>query len=212
LHKYTIGIIGIIVIIIKSIKIIMSKKLSLIKQLIKDECYLGGKIESYFYDVHLLAVEECAEILLTKLPDADKEIVMLGVWLHDLQRIRGLEGDHAQVGAEQAIKVLNDFEYSEEIINKVHSIILSHPCDCEPYPSTIEGKILATADAMSHYMNDFYLTLCRTGKWEIPEFKVWALKKLDRDYNKKIYFEFARAMIEQKHQKLVAFFSLESSL
>jgi HD superfamily phosphodiesterase len=180
----------------------MDKKISQIKNLVKNECFTLGFVESWFYDVHLLAVEKFAKELLEKLPKANGEVVLLGVWLHDSQRVRGIKGDHAKMGAVEAQKVMEQFKYGKEIVDQVKAIILSHSCDTELMPKTLEGKILATADAMSHYANDFYLTIAITGKRDVLDFKKWALEKLKKDYNKKIFFAFAKNQIKQRHKIL----------
>lgn len=84
----------------------MNKKINAIKKLIKNECFSLGFIDEWFYETHLLAVEKFAKELLKRLPKANKEIVLLGVWLHDIQRIRGLKGEHSKVGAAEAGKIL----------------------------------------------------------------------------------------------------------
>lgn len=172
----------------------------LIKKQIKNECLKSRFIENWFYKTHLLGVEKFAKYLLTKLPKADKEIVLLGVWLHDLQRIRGIKGDHAKAGAVETEKVMEEFGYDDKIIQRVKEVVLSHCCDTKLKPKTVEGKILASADAMSHYTNDFYLTIAATGQRSLVEFKKWALEKLDRDYNKKIFFSFAKNKIKKRHE------------
>lgn len=179
----------------------MSEKISKIKNLLKNECRNLGFIDEWFYGIHLLGVEKFAKILLKKLPKADKEIVMLGVWLHDLQRVRGKKGNHAKIGAIEAEKVMRQFQYSKEVIKQVKEIILSHSCDTMS-PKSLEGKILASSDAMSHYINDFYLVIAVSGERNLVEYKKWALEKLDRDYNKKIFFDFAKKMIFKKHKVL----------
>ena len=121
-----------------------------IKQQIKDECATSAGAPAWFYDAHLLEVERQAEFLLSKLPEADREAVMLGVWLHDLQRVRDIKGDHEEAGAAEAEKVLRQYDYSPETIAKVQSIILSHTCD-KNQPASLEGRVLATADAMAHF-------------------------------------------------------------
>ncbi|MFZ5365465.1 MAG: HD domain-containing protein [Patescibacteria group bacterium] len=142
------------------------------------------------------------------MPKADKEIVMLGVWLHDLQYIHGIKGDHGKVGAAEAVKVMKRYNYPAKTIEQVKEIILSHSCDTGPMPKTLEGKILASADAMSHYINDFYFAIAVTGERDLKTFKKWALKKLDKDYNKKIFFGFAKKMIAGRHQTLMDVFKM----
>lgn len=187
----------------------MNKKIIQIKNLVKNECYKLGFVEEWFYDIHLLAVEKFAKDLLKKLPKASKEIVLLGVWLHDLQRIRGIKGDHAKIGAIEAKKVMKQFGYSEQIVEHVKEIIAAHSCNTRLLPKTLEGKILVSADAMSHYVNDFYLTIAITGKRNLKDYKEWSLEKLDRDYNKKIFFNFAKKMIRKRHKVLKEFFTMK---
>jgi len=179
-----------------------------IKAKIKKECYESGHIEPWFYDRHLLAVEKFANFLLKKLPKADKEIVLLGVWLHDIQRVRGLKGDHQKMGAREAKKIMQGYNYPDKTIKSVQAIILTHACD-GALPGALEGKILATADAMTHYVNDFYLQIAVTGQRSLEEFKRWSLEKLNRDYNKKIFFPFAKQVIKGRHAVLVRLFTMK---
>ena len=97
--------------------------------------------------------------------------------------------EDAKAGAIEAEKVMKQFGYSDQTIKHVKEMILAHSCDTRLLPKTLEGKILTSADAMSHYINDFYLTLASTGEYELAGFKKWALEKLEKDYNKKIFFD-----------------------
>ena len=183
-------------------------RITAIKKLIAKECKTLGFAPKWFYDIHLLGVEKFAKKLLRQLPKADKEIVMLGVWLHDLQRIRGIKGDHAKIGAREAEKVMRDFNYEESKIKNVKGIILSHTCSTDLKPKTLEGKILSSADAMAHYINDFYLAIAVTGQRNLKEYKDWVVEKLNRNYNKKIYFNFAKKMIKKRHDIFKAIFTM----
>jgi HD superfamily phosphodiesterase len=184
------------------------KKVKQIKEQIKNECSTLGYADSWFYDKHLLAVEKYAHFLLKKLPKADLEIVLLGVWLHDTQRVRGIKGDHQKMGAIEAKKIMLGFGYSPDTIKKVQAIILSHSCDGS-MPTTLEGKILATADAMAHYVNDFYLQIAVIGQRNLADFKLWALEKLNRDFNEKIFFPFAKKEIKARHDVLMKLFTMK---
>ena len=175
-------------------------KISRIKLMVKQESEENKKLAVGFFDWHLSSVEKFSRMMLKKFPKADKESVLLSVWLHDLQRIRNLEGDHAKMGAVEAEKVMKEFGYPNERIKKVQEIIYSHSCDKEPMPSSLEGKILASADAMSHYVKDFYLTIAVSDQRNLEDYKKWALTKLEKDYNKKIFFPFAKKMIAKRHK------------
>jgi len=185
----------------------MPNRIIIIKKLIKKECDKLGFVPCWYYKTHLLAVEKFSKFLLKKLPKANKEVVLLGVWLHDLQRIRGIKGDHQKIGAIEAEKVMKKFGYNKEIINQAKGIILTHTCKTVK-PKTLEGKILASADAISHYVNDFYLKVATSGERNDKEFKRWALEKIERDYNKKIFFNFARKKIKKSHDALRAILTM----
>lgn len=183
-------------------------KIQQIKKQIKNECLHSKHIEDWFYDIHLLSVEQQAKWLLAKLPKANKEVVMLGVWLHDLQHIRGIKGQHEEVGAKEAVKVMEQYDYDAQIIKQVKKIILSHSC-FNRKPTTLEAKILSTADAMAHYHKDFYLQIAVTGKRNLADYKSWILEKLDRNYNKKIQFTFAKQKIKIRHDLYKKVFTMK---
>lgn len=186
----------------------MQNKINLIKKKVKQECFDLKNVQAWFYDGHLMEVEKAAKRLLLKLPKANKDIVMLSVWLHDLQRVRGIKGDHQKVGATEAEKVLKEFSYDDESIMLVKEAILTHSCS-NKMPKTLEAKILATADAMSHYYSNFYLEIALTGKRNLKEYKQWTKEKLNRDYNEKIFFPFAKKEIKKKHELLMKFFDIK---
>ena len=165
-----------------------------------------------FLETHLLAVEKFAKELIKKIPDANEEIIMLGVWLHDIQRIRKTEGDHAKVGALEAENIMKKYNYDEETIKIVKEMIIVHECDSESIPQNVEGKILTSADGMSHFINDFYLKTVLLGKKKFKDaedYKKWVLEKIDRDYNKKIQFDFAKEIIQERYDLIKNFFSMD---
>jgi len=174
------------------------KNIGKIKKQIRQDCLDNDKLPEWFYKDHLLQVEKNAKELLDENPQADRKVVLLGVWLHDLQRVRGIKGDHQKVGAREAEKVMKEYGYDNTIIKQVKDIILSHSCG-PVKPGSLEGKILATADAVSHYQNNFYLKVAVTGQRDLEEYKAWLKEKLDRNYNKKIYFQSARRKIKPMH-------------
>lgn len=183
------------------------KKSEKIKLLIKKECEESKMAPAWFYSVHLLEVEKQAKILARR-HKANLEIVLLGVWLHDLQRIRGIKGDYQKIGSQEAGKVMKEYDYSREEIEQVKEMILSHSCG-KNMPKSLESKILATADAMSHYYNDFYFRVAVSGTRNINEYKKFVLEKLDRNYNKKVFSPEAKRKIKPRHDLYKKVFNLK---
>jgi len=178
----------------------MNNKLSRIKSLIKKECEKNGLAS--FYEHHLMAVEKNAQELLSRLPKADKETVMLGVWLHGLKKVRKLKGDPEEVGSREAEKVLKEFQYPPETITLVKDIIMTHRCK-KHIPTTLEARALATADAMSQYSSDWVLNYAMTEGMSLAEFKKFMIEKLEHNYNHRIFFSFAKKLIQKRHEALM---------
>jgi HD superfamily phosphodiesterase len=182
----------------------MDKKLEKIKKIVKKECEELGFVPAWFFEEHLKVVDKNAQWILEKVPEADREVVLLGTWLHDMQRVRGIKMDHQAGGAQEAEKIMGEIGYDNEVIEKVKNIILTHSCSGK-MPTTIEGRVLATADAMAHYTTDFFLRIALLGDRTLEEYKKWALEKLEKNYNVKISFDFARDTIEDRHNTIKKF-------
>ncbi|MHA1540834.1 MAG: HD domain-containing protein [Alphaproteobacteria bacterium] len=184
----------------------MTSKIDEIKKFIKKSC-LKSKVP-FLWESHLKIVEKNALWLLESFPEAEKETVMLGVYLHDTQHIffPKNETEHEEIGSQEAERILRKFQYDEVIIKKVKEAIISHSCG-EVIPKTLEAKILATADGMSHFTTDFYFLIWKEYSFDdLEEFKEWALKKIEHDYNKKLFFDSAKKIIEPKYKIFKNFF------
>lgn len=178
----------------------MNNKITRIKNLIKQECEKNSLKD--FYEHHLLGVEKNAQELLSRLPKANKEVVMLGVWLHDMQLVRKLKGNHEELGAKEAEKILKEFQFSPETITLVKDIILTHMCK-KRIPTTLEARTLATADAMSQYSSDWVISVAMDDGFRLSEFKQFMIEKLEHNYNHRIFFSFAKKMIKKRHEALM---------
>lgn len=128
--------------------------------------YLPGHIES---------VQKWSEKLIKDYPKANKEILLLSVWLHDIGHALSTHTDHHIKSEAEARKFLKTIKLDPEKIEKVAHCIRAHRCK-DVKPETIEAKILAAADSVSHFTDGCYMDmLMNTPKRQ-------TLKKLDRDY------------------------------
>ncbi len=125
---------------------------------------------------HLPEVENRAKICL-KTIQADEEIVLLGVWLHDIWHYPiPTEIDHAIRGEKIATEFLSEHKYDKEKIKRIAHCVRSHRCK-DIQPETIEAKIIAFSDSASHMTQaDLYLWMAK--KIGTKE----TLEKLERDY------------------------------
>lgn len=125
---------------------------------------------------HVSEAKKWAERILENYPEADKEIVLLSVWLHDIGRAIGEENvDHAVKSEVEARRFLSQIKVAPEKIEKVAHCIRAHRCR-DVQPETLEAKILAAADSTSHMTDIDYIVMFSF----MPKDSIIA--KLERDY------------------------------
>lgn len=174
-----------------------------------ERAYLSSKEDfaQWSWQNHVQFVAENAEAL-SREEGANEDLTVAGAWLHDFGDV--FVDRHArefeEVSKTESIKVLKESGYSDEEIREVLEVIIEpHSCKGENLPRTIEGKVLATADALAHLNTDFYIQFA----WKhIPagktygEFIEWVNEKIERDYNKRIFFEEVKAGAEDRYKSL----------
>lgn len=129
-----------------------------------------------FFERHVAEVERWALKLISQNSEADINIVLLSVWLHDIGRAVGDQSvDHAINSEIEARRFLAEFGSDSETIERVAHCVRAHRC-ADVMPQSLEGKILAAADSASHMTDITYLVMLpRVGKEVV-------LSKLDRDF------------------------------
>ena len=136
---------------------------------------------------HIEAVVENAKILADKF-GANKEIVTIAAWLHDIASITdySLYEMHHIYGAEIAEKLLTKFNYEQDKIDLVKECIKNHRGSINNEKLTLEERCVADADAISHFDNiPSLLYLAYVNKnMGIEEGKDFVKNKLERSYNK----------------------------
>jgi len=101
---------------------------------------------------HIEAVVKNAEILAEKY-NADKEIVMIAAWLHDIASITdyALYEEHHIHGARMAHELLAELSYDESKILMVQNCIVKHRGSVYLDKNSVEELCVADADAVSHF-------------------------------------------------------------
>lgn len=124
---------------------------------------------------HLAEAEKWAHKLFKMYPKANKDVVLLSVWLHDTGHYSGdPEVDHA-VKSEKLAKEFLTGKISDDIRNKVCCAIRAHRCK-DVMPKTIEERIVACVDSASHMTDTMYLDIAKEGRYD------FCLKKIERDF------------------------------
>lgn len=160
---------------------------------------------SNFWDYHMLFVIQKSRKLAKKY-GANEEVAWLSAILHDIARLDEAE-PHDEIGSEKAFELLLGKDFDEKIANEVKQVILTHRCRKYP-PENLEQKILATADAMSHFLTPFYIWVAK--EWgdggrrqSMSEMLEFNLKKIERDYSQKIFFEEEREEVKKIYEVLI---------
>jgi tellurite resistance protein len=94
-------------------------------------------------------------------------------------------------------KILMDKGFNKKLIQLVCNACMAHRCK-DYKQKSLEGKILAMADAMSHFSKGFYLRIfqnfCKEIDYEKAKEKM--IKKIERDYKEKLFFKEAKEIIK----------------
>lgn len=161
---------------------------------------------------HVQVVVKKAEELSRQF-GANPDLAVAGAWLHDFGDafVPRHDSEHEQISKTEAITVLQKVDYTpEEITEILEEIIGPHSCKDGNIPTTLEGKVLATADALAHLTTNFYLQFAwmhlPEGK-TYSEFVNWVNQKLDCDFHDKIFFEEMRVEVKKRYEILKEVFA-----
>ena len=157
----------------------------------------------YGWKTHIKSVVKYSKILAKQL-NADEEICELSALLHDIIKIKYNKGEmHHIYGSEEAEKILKKYDYPGEKIQKIKHCILTHSSDENYSPQSIEAKIVASADALSHF--DIFLELVHyifsAKKESIEQCRKLLLEKYNRTW-KKISIPEARELAKPKYDAI----------
>jgi putative nucleotidyltransferase with HDIG domain len=165
----------------------------------------------WVYSGHILATKSAAQHLADK-HGANGELSSAAALLHDMAetKVRRSNPTHEQLSLKMARELMQKAGYNSDEINLVvDDAIRFHSCQNGEKPQSLEGKILATADAIAHLTTDFYIFLVWAlgSEKTLDEMKEWVLHKIERDYNDKIQFDDVRSDLKDDYRALKQVFS-----
>lgn len=159
----------------------------------------------WLYQNHIYDVAEKAE-KFAKFYGANVDIVVAASMLHDIADaiMKRENPNHENESTRIAREFLEECNFTFEEINIIiNDAVRFHGCKNGEIPKTLEGKVVATADAVAHLKSDFYKfsleTLRKTDS--IEEIKDWALPKIERDFYEKIFFDEIRDEVKADYEK-----------
>jgi len=172
-----------------------------IRDFVESEC--KKPISKYGYEpfiFHFIPTVKYAEKLAVELK-ADKEVVLLAAWLHDIGSIIIGRKDHHKTGAKIAEEKLKELGYPQKKIDQVKKCILSHRGSQRIKPQTIEAKVLAEADALSALNDITGLFQCAFSYEKLPREKAKASvrQKLENKWHQ-LQLEKSKRIIRPKFE------------
>jgi len=187
------------------------EKIKQIEEIVKKACYENKFFsEKEFQWRHTDFVRNFSVKLAKKLK-ADVELCEVAALLHDIGRMRYGPDDHEITSAKDTDKILHELGYNEEFIKKASRAVLTHRGSTKPDPVTIEEKIVACADAMSHFEDAAMLFAimnreAKEHKKTAPELIEIFSSKLDRAWVKVCRIPEAQKMLKKKREALKLIF------
>lgn len=117
------------------------------------EKFVRLKLPAFFVDQHVKLVVKEALWLSNFYPEADKEVIKVAAWLHDVVHpVSGYKKeDHNIASAKVAKPFLNSINFDKTKLDKVIHCIEAHRTTQPPEPETVEAKIVASADKLVHF-------------------------------------------------------------
>lgn len=131
---------------------------------------------------------------------ADKEIVWIAAWLHDIWSIMWYLEDHHTWGANHAEELLTEWGLEISKINAIKHCIFAHRGSKDISRDTIEAECICDADAMSHFkdITSLFSLAIVTHKLDDKEASKFVREKLERSYQKMT--PLAKDMIKDKYE------------
>lgn len=193
-------------------------KLELLKSKV-DELYLSNhpnqdKWVTWLHSCHLPFVARKAREIAQRV-GADPDLAETAAWLHDIADTvmpRHSEGHEAE-SLRIARRVMQESGYSDkEIADLVDDALPLHGCHDGKRSATLEGKVMATADALAHLSTDFYVYAVYelSASSSLDDLKAWVLKKAERDFSSKICFDDVREEARPDYEVIKNLFSRQA--
>jgi uncharacterized protein len=172
-----------------------------IQSFVEKECRKSSSKYGYEpFKYHFIPTVKYAKNLADKL-NADKEVVELAAWLHDIGSIIEGRENHHITGAKIAENKLKELEYPSDKIELIKKCILNHRGSQQSNRRSMEEKIIAEADTMSNFNNIagiFKAAFIYEEKTQ-GEAKKSVREKLERKWSQ-LHFEDSKKIIEPRYK------------
>lgn len=190
------------------------QKLDILRQKV-EELYTSGnpKADAWIdwgYPNHVLVVASLTE-RIAKAQHANVELAVAGALVHDIADavMARNSPEHEAESLKLAENLLKESGFdAKDTVFVVNEIIKPHSCK-ELMPTVLEGKVMATADGAAHFLTGFYPLFCWRHygpKDDYQAFKDWMRNKMEKDFNKKLFFDDIKREVQPRYEALKLLF------
>lgn len=174
-----------------------------------NELYVAAttSMGTWMWRNHTKWVARKAKLLAEKY-GADVEKAYCAALLHDLGDSR-YERDHPDFDTwswETSKTILKKAGFRRAERDEILEAIRTHSCHPGHLPTTLEGKILATADGMWHLQTSFFPVICYMNRPDnartFEAWQQWFNGKIERDFGPKIFFEDEKSELQADYEAL----------
>ncbi|MBN1923836.1 MAG: HD domain-containing protein [Nanoarchaeota archaeon] len=151
------------------------------------------------FEQHIKQVVNYSKKLARKL-SADSEVCEIAAWLYDISRPVGIQENHSNKSADIAKDILKQLDYDKDKIKNVKHCIKTHSADYNGKRRTVEAKILASSDALSHLdrIPELLDIFCQTNNMSMMEAKRLVLDKVEKGW--KLMLPEAKELGKKKYE------------
>ncbi|MEK7447672.1 MAG: HD domain-containing protein [Patescibacteria group bacterium] len=172
-----------------------------VRDFVEEECKKPTSLYGYEpFPFHFVPMVRYAEELAKEL-EANKEVISIAAWLHDVGSIVDGRENHHLSGAKIAEEKLKELNYPPEKIALVKKCILNHRGSQSNNRESLEEKIIAEADVMSNFDNisGIFKAAFTYEHMEQGEAAKAVRKKLQNKWNQ-LHFENSKKIIKPKYE------------
>jgi hypothetical protein len=168
------------------------------------------KHHKWYLKHHLLIVEEISLALGKIHPEADRDLVLLLVWMHDYGKITNQSSTASIINGEQFL--IDHGVHPDRAKQVINSIAIIDRKDIQELTAAaIEIQIVSSADGAAHMIGPFFsIYWWENSDRSIAELQSHNRRKLQTDWERKIVLPAVKRAFATKYHDLLANFGDET--